>query len=72
MQALQAATIVPARAMRLDKELGTVEAGKAADFLVIDGDPLADVRNLRRVALVVKGGQTYEPARLWRMVAFAP
>jgi imidazolonepropionase-like amidohydrolase len=72
MQALQAATIVPARAMRLDKELGTVEAGKAADFLVIDGDPLADVRNLRRVATVVKGGKAYDPAALWRLAGFTP
>ena len=72
MQALQAATIVPARAMRLDKELGTVEAGKAADFLVIDGDPLADVRNLRRVETVVKGGRAYDPATLWRMAGFRP
>ncbi len=72
MQALQAATIVPARALRLDKELGTVEAGKAADFLVIDGDPLADIRNLRHVETVVKGGRAYDPATLWRMVGFRP
>lgn len=37
MEAIQSATIVPARAMRLDKELGTIEAGKRADIIVIDG-----------------------------------
>src|SRR5262249_10927048 len=49
MEAIQAATIVPARAMKKDKESGTVEAGKVADFIVVDGDPLADIRNTRRV-----------------------
>jgi imidazolonepropionase-like amidohydrolase len=72
MEALQAATIVPARAMRRDTELGSVEAGKLADFLVVDGDPLADIRNLRRVVTVVQGGRSHDPATLWRMVGFQP
>jgi len=72
MEALQSATLVPARAMGREKDLGTVEAGKLADFLVIDGDPLADVRNLRKVVTVVQGGRAYDPASLWRMVGFTP
>ncbi len=72
MESLQAATIVPARAMRRDADLGTVESGKIADFLVVDGDPLADIRNLRRIALVVKDGRAYDPAKLWRMAGFQP
>jgi hypothetical protein len=72
MEALQAATIVPARAMKKDKELGTIEAGKRADFLVVDGDPLADIRALRRIRVVVTGGRAYDPGALWRSVGFTP
>jgi imidazolonepropionase-like amidohydrolase len=72
MEAIQAATIVPARAMKLDKEAGTVEAGKRADLIVVDGDPLADIRNVRRVVTVVHAGRAYDTASLWRMVGFQP
>jgi imidazolonepropionase-like amidohydrolase len=72
IEAIQAATIVPARAMKREKESGTVEAGKVADFIVVDGDPLADLRNLRRVSTVVKAGRAYDTAKLWRMVGFQP
>jgi len=72
LEAIQAATLVPARVMKLDKELGTVEAGKRADFLLIDGDPLADIKALRRVRVVVTGGKAYDPAKLWRSVGFTP
>ncbi len=72
MEALQAATIVSARAMKRDKDLGTVEAGKIADFLVVEGDPMADIRNLRRITAVVKDGRAYDPAKLWTMVGFKP
>ena len=42
MEAIQAATIVPARVMGLDKELGTMEAGKRADLIIVGGNPLDD------------------------------
>lgn len=72
MEAIQAATIVPARAMKLDREAGTIEAGKRADLIIVDGDPLADIRNLRRVVTVVHAGRSYDTAKLWRMVGFEP
>lgn len=72
MEAIQAATIVPARAMKLDREVGTIEAGKRADLIIVDGDPLADIRNLRRVVTVVHSGRAYDAAKLWRMVGFEP
>ena len=56
-QALQAATRVPARLIGRGGELGTVEPGKWADLIVIGGDPLADIRNTRRIEMVIKGGQ---------------
>jgi len=41
-------------------ELGTVEVGKLADVIVVEGDPLADIRNLRNVVKVFKGGEEYK------------
>jgi imidazolonepropionase-like amidohydrolase len=55
-EALRAATIVNARILHLDDRLGTLEPGKLADFVALDGDPLVDVTALRRVRLVAKGG----------------
>jgi imidazolonepropionase-like amidohydrolase len=50
------ATIVAARAMALDAEIGSVEAGKRADLVVFDADPSADSRNARQVRLVMRNG----------------
>jgi imidazolonepropionase-like amidohydrolase len=72
MEAIQAATIVPARAMRLDKELGTIEAGKLADMILLNGDPLEDIHNIRRVTYVVANGKIYECPPLWTSVGFKP
>lgn len=55
-QVLTAATLGGARAMGREKDLGTVEKGKLADLLVVAGDPLADIANLRKVKYVVRGG----------------
>ena len=51
MEAIQAATLIPARVMGVEKEVGTIQAGKRADVIVVDGDPLADIRNTRNVEL---------------------
>jgi hypothetical protein len=72
MEAIQAATIVPARVMRLDKEAGTIEAGKRADMVVLGGDPLRDIHNIRKVETVVARGKTYDPTALWRLIGFTP
>jgi imidazolonepropionase-like amidohydrolase len=72
MEAIQAATIVPARVMKVDNEVGTVEVGKRADLIVVEGDPLADIRNARNVETVVSGGVVYNPSDLWRSVGFKP
>jgi imidazolonepropionase-like amidohydrolase len=72
LEAIQSATIVPARVMKRDKELGTIEVGKRADFILVDGDPLADIRALRRVRVVVASGNAYDPDKLWRSAGFSP
>jgi imidazolonepropionase-like amidohydrolase len=72
MEAIQAATIVPAKAMRLDAETGTIEAGKRADLVVVNGDPIANISNVRKVTTVVARGKAYDPAALWRLVGFTP
>jgi imidazolonepropionase-like amidohydrolase len=72
LEAIQAATLVPARAMKKDKELGTIEVGKRADFILVEGDPLADIAALRRIRIVVTGGKAYDPTKLWRSVGFSP
>ncbi|GAC1651012.1 MAG: hypothetical protein NVS4B3_10770 [Gemmatimonadaceae bacterium] len=58
------ATIVAARAMRADRDIGTIQPGKRADLVVLDGDPTADIRNARRTRLVVRGGVLYARAEL--------
>jgi len=55
---LVAATATAARALGLDST-GTVTAGAAADLVVLDADPLADIRNVRQIALVVRRGEVY-------------
>jgi hypothetical protein len=57
MQAIQAATINVAKAFRKDKDFGTVEPGKVADIIAIDGDPLKDAWTIQNVRMVVLGGK---------------
>jgi hypothetical protein len=72
MEAIQAATIVPARVMKMDKESGTVEAGKVADLILVNGNPLENIRNLRNADLVITKGRLFETAKLWQSVGFKP
>jgi imidazolonepropionase-like amidohydrolase len=58
------ATLVAARAMGRAAEVGTIEAGKLADLIVVDADPRADIANVRRVRLVMKGGALYGRSEL--------
>ena len=63
-QAIVAATRNGALACRMTKDLGTVEAGKLADLLVLDADPLADIANIRKLRTVIKEGRVVDPAKL--------
>jgi imidazolonepropionase-like amidohydrolase len=72
MEAIQAATIVPARVMKIDNEVGTIEAGKRADLIILDANPLEAISNIRRVRSVIAGGRLYDTAQLWQSVGFKP
>jgi hypothetical protein len=72
MEAIQAATIVPARAMGLEKESGTVEKGKRGDLILVNGNPLVDIHNIRNVEYVITNGTMYRTAELWQSVGFKP
>ena len=55
-QALETATILPAKAYGLTKDLGTLEPGKLADLIIVDGDPLKNINDTMRVECVMKNG----------------
>jgi Tol biopolymer transport system component/imidazolonepropionase-like amidohydrolase len=64
--AIRTATIVPAEAMGLAADLGTIEPGKLADLVVVDGNPLANISDIRRTRYTIKGGVVYEVDALLR------
>jgi imidazolonepropionase-like amidohydrolase len=57
LEALRSATQTAARSLGIEKERGTLEAGKRADFLILDEDPLLDIRNVRSIKDVYKKGR---------------
>ncbi len=64
LQALQAATIAPARTLGMDRDLGSLETGKLADLVVLDANPLENIRNTDKVSKVVVGGRLYDAMTL--------
>ena len=67
VQALQAASRDAARAMEVLNKVGTLEKGKAADMVLLDADPLADISNTRKIVGVVLGGHFFSEAELKEM-----
>jgi imidazolonepropionase-like amidohydrolase len=60
MEAIQAATMEAAKLLRIDDRLGSVEKGKIADLVAVDGDPLANVSLLKEIRFVMKDGVIYK------------
>jgi imidazolonepropionase-like amidohydrolase len=69
MEALQTATLNPARFLGKEKDLGTVEKGKIADLLLLDANPLDDIGNSRKIDAVVVGGKLFPKAEIQKMLA---
>jgi imidazolonepropionase-like amidohydrolase len=68
MQALQTATLNPAKFMGRTADLGTVEKGKLADLVLLDANPLADIANTRKIRAVVLAGRYFDRPALDRML----
>ena len=69
---LQIATLGAARVMKRDKTSGTIAPGKDADLVLIDGDPLARIEEIRRVVTVVRGGVVFPSAELYQSMGVRP
>ncbi len=69
---LKLATVGSARAMRQDNVFGTIAAGKRADLIVIDGDPLADISQVRKVVSSMRSGVVYDSAILFAAASVTP
>lgn len=59
---LLSATLTAARVLGVERDLGTLETGKLASFVILEADPLHDIRALRRIETVIKRGRSYLPA----------
>jgi hypothetical protein len=70
--ALRDATLVPARAMKREKTSGTIAPGKMADLVVVDGDPLTNISDLRKTVTTVRGGVAYPTTETFAAVGVKP
>ena len=66
--ALQAATINNARALKQTENLGSVEVGKLADMVILNANPLDDIRNTRKIHKVIRGGIVCDPKTVLKAV----
>lgn len=69
--ALRSATIQAARFSGMEGDFGSIESGKVADLVLLDADPLADIRNTRRIAAVFFNGRHLDRPALDRLLAHA-
>ena len=71
VESLRAATLNPAKFLGLDKTLGTIEPGKIADLVLLDADPLADIRNTQKINTVIMNGRLFDRKALNKMLSQA-
>ena len=68
LEVLRSATVNGARALGLADQAGEVEAGRLADLVILDADPLEDIGNLTKVYRTIKGGVVYDPEALMESI----
>ena len=69
MEALQTATVNPAKFLGRENELGTIAKGKLADLVLLDADPLDDIRNTQKISAVIVNGRYFPRGELDKMLA---
>jgi hypothetical protein len=67
---IKAATITSAKVAGKDDEVGTIAVGKKANLILIDGDPLKNISDVRKVELTIKNGNLYEPKAMYASYGF--
>ena len=72
IEAITAATRNSAKAVGLDQDRGTIQAGKRADLIIVDANPLDNISNIRKIRFVVTQGRLFDCAKLWESVGFKP
>jgi imidazolonepropionase-like amidohydrolase len=60
IDAIRSATVRAAELLRMEKQIGRIEAGRFADIIAVEGDPLKDIKTLTKVIFVMKGGKVYK------------
>jgi imidazolonepropionase-like amidohydrolase len=69
LEILRTATVNGARALHMQSEVGRIEAGMAADLVVLEANPLSDIDNLSHIHSVIRGGVLFDPAELIRSIS---
>ena len=71
-EVLRMAMLTPALVMGINKDRGVIAAGKLADMVLVDGDPTQNIRDIDKVATVIKGGKVYDAAAIEKALGIAP
>jgi imidazolonepropionase-like amidohydrolase len=71
-EVLRMATLTPALVMGVNKDRGVIAAGKLADMILIDGNPTQNIRDIDKIATVIKGGKVYDSAAIEKVLGIAP
>jgi len=71
-EVLRMATLTTSKVMGVNKDRGVIAAGKLADTVLIDGDPVRDIHDITKVTTVIKGGKVYNPAAIEKALGIAP
>jgi imidazolonepropionase-like amidohydrolase len=71
LEALQSATVNPARFLGMQGELGTIEKGKLADIVLLGADPLQDIANTQKIEAVIVNGRLFDRTALDSLLVVA-